>query len=57
MIVNDDCSLWYNRIGDFFMSVWDRRKEILYGKGSACKVSQNNPTLECKANNNNCYGI
>ena len=30
MIVNDDCSSWYNRVhvGDFLMSVWERRKEI-----------------------------
>ena len=36
MIVNDDCSLWYNRVGDFLMLVWERRKENLYGKGSVC---------------------
>ena len=28
---NDECSSWYNRVGDFLMSVWDRRKEILDG--------------------------
>ena len=39
MIVNNDCSSWYNGVSDFLMSVWERRKEILYGKGSACKVS------------------
>ena len=30
MLVNDECSSWYNKVGDFLMSVWDRRKEILY---------------------------
>ena len=50
MRVKDDCNLWYNRIGDFFMSVRERRQEILFGKGLACKVSQNNLTLECDAN-------
>ena len=35
-----------------FMSVWERRMEILYGEGSACKVSQNDPTLKCEANGN-----
>ena len=29
MLVNDECSSWYNKVGDFLMSVWDRRKEIL----------------------------
>ena len=56
MIVNDDCSLWYNRIDDFLMSAWERRKEILYDEGSAYKISQNDPTYECEANGNNCYG-
>ena len=56
MIVNDDCSSWYNRVGEFLISVWERRKEILYGEGSACKVSRNDPTLECKANGNDCHG-
>ena len=46
MKVNDDCSLWYNRVDDFLMSVWKRRKEISYGKGLACKLSQNNPKFE-----------
>ena len=41
MIVNDACSLWYNRIGEFLMSVWERRKETLYGEGPAYKASQN----------------
>ena len=45
-IVNNDCSLWYNRVGDFFVSVWERRKEILYGEESLYKVSRNDPTLE-----------
>ena len=55
MIVNGDCSLWYDRVGGF-MSVWKRRKEILYGEGSACKVSQNDPTLDCEAKGSNSYG-
>ena len=50
MIVNNDCSLWYNRVGVFLMSVWERRKEISYGEGSVYKVSQNNPTIKCEAN-------
>ena len=29
MLVNDECSLWSNSVGDFLMSIWDRRKEIL----------------------------
>ena len=37
------------------MSVWDRRKEILYGNRSIGEVSQNNPTLECEVNGTQCY--
>ena len=50
MIVNDDCSWWYNRVGDFLMSVWEKRKEILYGE-----ESQYDPIIKCEANGNNCY--
>ena len=56
MIVNYDCTQWYNKVGDFLMFVWERKKEILSGKGSACKVSQNDPNLECEANGSNCCG-
>ena len=31
MLVNDECSLWYNRVGNLLILVWDRREEILYG--------------------------
>ena len=55
MLVNDECSSWYNKVGDFFMSVWNRRKEILYGSGSIGEVSQNNPTPECEVNGNEYY--
>ena len=44
MLVNKEYSLWYNRVGDLLMSVWDRGKEILYGNGSVGEVSRNNPT-------------
>ena len=37
------------------MSVWDRRKEILYGNGSIGEVGQNNPTPECVVNGTGCY--
>ena len=29
MLINDECSLWYNRVGDFLLSVWDRRKNFI----------------------------
>ena len=54
MLVNDECSSWYNKV-DFLMSVWDRRKEILYGNGSIGEVGQNNPTPECEVNGTECY--
>ena len=34
MLVNDECSSWYNKVGDSLMSVHNRRKEILSGSGS-----------------------
>ena len=37
------------------MSVWDRRKEILYRNGSVVEVNQNNPTRECTVNGTECY--
>ena len=49
MLVNDECSSWYSRVGDFWMSVWDQRKDILYGGGSARVVGWTNPTPECEA--------
>ena len=56
MVVSDDCSSWYTRVGDFLMLSRERRKEILNGDGSACKFSQSDSTLECEANgNNDCY--
>ena len=39
MLINDECSSWYNGVGDFLRSVWDRRKEILYGTGSVVEVN------------------
>ena len=32
------------------MSVWDRRKEILYGNGLVGEVNRSNPTPECEVN-------
>ena len=55
MLINDECGSWYmyNRVGNFKMSVWDRRKDILYGNGLVGEVNQNNPnrnnpTPECE---------
>ena len=47
---------WYNRVGDFLLPVWDKKKEILYGNGSTDYVSQTNPTPECEVNDTKCYG-
>ena len=56
MLVNDECSSWYNGVGVFLLSVWGRGKECLYGDGSACEVSWTNATPECKVNGTECYG-
>ena len=28
MLVNDDCRSWYNRVGNFLLSVWEERKKF-----------------------------
>ena len=55
MLVNDECSSWYNRVGDYTVSVCSRRKESLYVNGSACMTRQNNPTPENMVNDTECY--
>ena len=55
MLVKDECSSWHSRVGNFLVSIRDRRKEILYGNGSACTAQQNNPTPECMVNGTECY--
>ena len=55
MLVNDECSYWCNEVGDFLRSVWDRRKELLYGNGSIGEVGQNNTTPECEVNGTECF--
>ena len=56
MLVNDECSSWYNEVGDFLMSVWNRREEILYGNGSIGEVGRTMyPTPECVVNGTGCY--
>ena len=37
------------------MSVWNRRKEILYVNRSVGKVIRNKPTPECDVNGTECY--
>ena len=53
--INDECSSWFNRIGDFLMSVWGRRKEILYGNGLVGEVNQSNTIPECEVYGTECY--
>ena len=56
MLVNDECSSWYNRVGNFLVSIWDRRKQLLYTDESACMTQQINRTpLECVVNGTECY--
>ena len=56
MLVNNKCTSWYSRVGDFLLLVWDRKKEILYGVEPVCVVSQTDPTLMCVANGTECCG-
>ena len=54
MLINDESGPCYNRVGNFLMSVWDRRKEILYGNGLVGEVNQNNLTAEYEVNGTKC---
>ena len=40
LLVNDECSSWYSIVVHSLMSIWDRRKEVLYGIGSVGEVRQ-----------------
>ena len=42
MLVNDECSSWCNIVRDFLISIWDKRKKLLYTNGSACKHGPTN---------------
>ena len=39
------------------MSVWERRKESLYGNSLVGEVNRNNPTPKCKVSGTACYDI
>ena len=56
MLVNDECSSWYNRVGVFSSQFEIGGKECLYGNGSVREVSQTSPTSECKVSGTECYG-
>ena len=55
MLVNNECSSWYNKVGDLIILVWDWKKEILYSSGSIGEVDQHNLTPECDVNGTECY--
>ena len=55
VLVKDECSSWYNIVGDSFIISLGRRKEILYSSASVCMAQQNNPTPECVVNSTECY--
>ena len=44
MLVNDECSSWY-KSRRFLVSIWDRRKQLLYTDGSVCITRQTTPLL------------
>ena len=55
-LVNVEFSSWYNIVGNFLVSIWDRSKKLLYTDGSACMTRQISPTpLECVINGTECY--
>ena len=42
-LVNDECNFWYNRVGYFLVSVWDKENEFLYVNGSAYMGNRTTP--------------
>ena len=56
ILINDECSSWYNRVGDFLILIWNSRKQLLHTDVSACMTRQINPTPpECVVNGAECY--
>ena len=55
MLVNDECSSWFDGVGDLLVSVWEGWKEISYSNGSSCTTQWNNPTPERMVNGTECY--
>ena len=55
LLINDECSSWYDKARDLLMLVWNMRKEILYGNAPVGEVNRNNPTPECEVNDTACY--
>ena len=56
MLLNDECSSWYNREGEYLLSVWEKKNRILFSSESTNGISWMNPTSECEANDTECYG-
>ena len=54
MLMNNQCSSGYNRVGDFLYQFGIGGKKILHGNGLVGEVSQNNPTPECEVNGTEC---
>ena len=55
-LINDECSSWYKKSGNFFLSVWDGRKEILHCCELAHEVNQAHLYQEYEVNAIECYG-
>ena len=45
MMMSDDCSLWYNRVGDFLMLVLERIKEICMVRDQLIRFLRVTPLL------------
>ena len=48
MIVNDDCSLWYNRVGDFLMSVWGEGRKFYMARDQLIRFLRTTPLLSAR---------
>ena len=47
--VNDDCSSWYNRVGDFLMSIYGRERRKFYmAKDQYIRFLRTSPLLSAR---------
>ena len=57
LVNNEHSSLWYSRVSIFLNYQFGiGEKKLCNGDRSAFKVTQTNPSPECKGNGTDCYG-
>ena len=55
MLVNDDCSFWYNRVRDSEYQCGIEEKNFCMARDQYAWPDKNNPTLKCVVIGTECY--